>query len=274
MSSGVFKGQISHFVSPFPAMVLALCVGSQLPSGGRAQEFTALPKVLWCTEWCYFSLGSKKQARKVRTGNTRKRENRDMCLFLRLQLLLAQLLWRGKLRLLLAGHLVPGGEECGVWVSCRAHPAPCHPLPSHLCCLALPVPARGAELVAELLLSWLCCWHPSTSTEFLCHCSGSILWGRGKKKSPFFKVEKIRVNFFSFTWHNPTKWMLHCHCQLLFSYGCSIRDTSKMRIFFFFKDDLNSVSLLPRVSLNFCAFFFYLLKLAQTLIDLNPVCFI
>lgn len=98
------------------------------------------------------------------------------------------------------------GEECGVRVSCRAHPPHCHPLPSHLCCLALPVPWRAAELVAEALL---CCWLPSTHRGFLCRSVPLLrahpLWGREKRNLHFFQGRKIRVNFFSFMWHNPTK---------------------------------------------------------------------
>lgn len=75
-NSAAFKGQIYHLLKHFERVVLATYWGSHLPSGGRVQELTVLSKMMWC----YFSLGSK-ASWKVRKGNTRKRENRNVSFF-------------------------------------------------------------------------------------------------------------------------------------------------------------------------------------------------
>lgn len=58
-NSAAFKGQIYHLFKRLQRVAAATYWGSHLPSGGRVQELAALSKMMWCTEWCYFSLGSK-----------------------------------------------------------------------------------------------------------------------------------------------------------------------------------------------------------------------
>lgn len=149
--------------------------------------------------------------------------------FLRLQLLPAQLLWWRKLRCSWLPILCLEGRVCCASVL-QCSSSSCHPLTSHWCCLPLPLPWRRAGLVAEPLL---CCWRPSTlRISVLPSIAEGASCGAGKKRNLHFSRQKNKGEFLSFRRHNPTKGMLHCHCQLLFSYGCSIHDTFKMRIFF------------------------------------------
>lgn len=106
--------------------------------------------------------------------------------FLRLQLLLPQLLSRGKLFLLLAGHLVPGGKSV-LSVSCNEHLlAPT---------LSPHTPAARLSLCLEEEQSWwqsrcrLGCAAGRISVSFH-SVPVDASCGAGKKKSPFFKVEK------------------------------------------------------------------------------------
>lgn len=121
--------------------------------------------------------------------------------FLRLQLLLPQLLSQRKLLLLLAGHLVPGGKS--VLSECPVMNISLLP-PSHLTLLLLVSPSAleksraGGRAVAVWALL-LVRFHtrrisvPFHSIPF--HSWGCFLWGR-KKEISIFQGRKVRVNFF------------------------------------------------------------------------------
>lgn len=223
----------------------------------------------WCTEWCYFSPGSKSQLEKLGQEIPGK-EKTWICAFFKAAAPPGTADVTGKAAAAPCWASCARGKsevcQCPA-VSCSAQLPHCHPLSS---LLALPVPGRGAELVAEPLLccAVLCCavllapFHTHRISVLFPSTAKGASCGAEKKEISISQGRKIRVNFFpSFTWHNPTKWMLHYHCQLLFSCGCSVRDTSKMGVFL--EGWCEFYVSASKSKLEFLCFF-YILKLAQT----------
>lgn len=118
------------------------------------------------------------------------------------------------------------GEQCGVWVCVWVCPAGIilSPVPggnSGVCVLqgSFPLsllPAFPCALEKSRAGGCLGCAaaalpHTQNFSVFPFH-SCHILVGQGKKKISIFQGRKIKGEFLSSMWHNPTKWMLRCHC--------------------------------------------------------------
>lgn len=144
-----------------------------------------------------FQPWQQKPARKVRTGNTRKRKKKTWkCAFFKAAAP--------------PGTAAVAGKAAAAprWASCARGKSVVCQCPAVLILLTATLsPHTWLSLCLEEEQSWwqsrccavLCWWHPSTHAEFLCRSLPLLrehLVGQGKKETSIFQGRKIRVNCF------------------------------------------------------------------------------